>query len=152
MASNAAADSGASFCVAASTSDQRVCGKIRGASLDEVRLLIGKEYPDELPETRCLLQTLCIKSHVDSVIQCRCLSHENYSCSYGCFGTSERNYIFPSACDIRVAHDAPAASATRADGQRFRNSRRKRNAGGRSIPTGLSMEMFIGFSIYSSEA
>jgi hypothetical protein len=47
MASNAAADSGASFRVAANTSDHRVCGKIRDASLDEVRLLMGISYPDE---------------------------------------------------------------------------------------------------------
>jgi hypothetical protein len=32
---------------------------IRGASLDEVRLLMGISYPDELPETRWLLQKKC---------------------------------------------------------------------------------------------
>jgi hypothetical protein len=47
MASNAADDSGAFFRVAANTSDQRVCGKIRCASLDEVRLLMEISYPDE---------------------------------------------------------------------------------------------------------
>jgi hypothetical protein len=62
MASNAAADSGASFRVAANTSDHRVCGKIRGALLDEVRLLMGISYPHELPETRWLLQKKC-KNH-----------------------------------------------------------------------------------------
>jgi hypothetical protein len=47
MASNAAADSGAFFRVAANTSDHRVRGKIRGDSLDEVRLLMEISYPDE---------------------------------------------------------------------------------------------------------
>jgi len=47
MASNAAADSGAFFRVAANTSDHRVCGKIRCASQDEVRLLMEISYPDE---------------------------------------------------------------------------------------------------------
>jgi hypothetical protein len=42
MAAKAAADSGASFRVAARTSDQRVSGKTRGASLDEVWLLMEK--------------------------------------------------------------------------------------------------------------
>jgi hypothetical protein len=56
MASKAAADSGALFCVAASTSVHRVWGNNFGASLDDVRLLTGKSYPSELPETRRLLQ------------------------------------------------------------------------------------------------
>jgi hypothetical protein len=47
MASKAAADSGAFFRVAANTCDHRVCGKIRGASLEEVRLLMEISYPDE---------------------------------------------------------------------------------------------------------
>jgi hypothetical protein len=55
MASKAAADSGASGWVAASTTDQRVCGNSFGASLDKTWLLIS--CPDELPETRRLLQS-----------------------------------------------------------------------------------------------
>ena len=50
MAANAAADSGAFLRVAANTSDQRVWGNTRGASLDEVWLLMekivsGENYP-----------------------------------------------------------------------------------------------------------
>jgi hypothetical protein len=43
-----------------------VCGKIRGPSLDEVRLLIAASCPDELPETSPLL-------HPDSDIARTCL-------------------------------------------------------------------------------
>src|ERR1700733_6460219 len=41
MASSAAADSGDGRCVAASTTDHRVFGKTRGASLDETWLLMN---------------------------------------------------------------------------------------------------------------
>ena len=39
------------FRVAASTSDQRVCGNRRGASLDEAEVLMSALYPNKLPRT-----------------------------------------------------------------------------------------------------
>jgi hypothetical protein len=69
-ASKAAAD----FRVAANTSDHRVGEKIRGALLDEVRLLMGISYPHELPETRWLLQKKCEKLPRSSAIDNR-LNH-----------------------------------------------------------------------------
>ena len=41
--------------VAASTRDQRVCGKSRGASLEEGGVLMRGSYTDELPETSLVL-------------------------------------------------------------------------------------------------
>ena len=73
-ASKAAADSGEFFRVAANTSDHRVGEKIRGALLDEVRLLMGISYPHELPETRWLLQKKCEKLPRSSAIDNR-LNH-----------------------------------------------------------------------------
>jgi hypothetical protein len=55
MAANAAADSGASFRVAANTSDQRVCGKTRGASLDEVRRLMEKSCQVRITRNEALV-------------------------------------------------------------------------------------------------
>ena len=56
MVSSAAADSGDGVPVAASTTDQRVFGKTRGAALDGDSLLIRTSYPEQLRETRRLLQ------------------------------------------------------------------------------------------------
>ena len=58
MSSSAAADSGEGVRVAASTTDQRVLGKTRGASLEEAWLLMRASYQEQLSETRRLLQTL----------------------------------------------------------------------------------------------
>jgi hypothetical protein len=58
MISSAAADSGEGVRVAASTTDQRVLGKTRGASLEEAWLLMRTSYQEQLRETRRLLQTL----------------------------------------------------------------------------------------------
>jgi hypothetical protein len=55
MASNAAADSGAFFRVAANTSDHRVCGNIRGASLDEIKLLMEIMYPMRITGNRVVV-------------------------------------------------------------------------------------------------
>src|ERR1035437_4865975 len=55
MVSKAAADSGVGWRVA-STTDQRVFGNRRGASLDGGSLLMGTSYPEQLSETRALLQ------------------------------------------------------------------------------------------------
>jgi hypothetical protein len=57
MASKAAADSGEGRFVAANTTDQRVLGKTRGASLDEAWLLMRTSYANKSPETRPFLQT-----------------------------------------------------------------------------------------------
>src|SRR5687768_5393526 len=54
MASNAAADSGEDRSLAASTTDQRVFGKARGASLLESWLPMLTSYPIKLP-IRCHL-------------------------------------------------------------------------------------------------
>ena len=62
MISSAAADSGEGVRVAASTTDQRVLGKTRGASLAEAWLLMRTSYQEQLSETRRLLQTL-VKDH-----------------------------------------------------------------------------------------
>jgi hypothetical protein len=57
MASSAAADSEQGRCVAASTTDQRVFGKLRDASVDGTWLLMRTSYKDKLTETRRLLPT-----------------------------------------------------------------------------------------------
>src|SRR5689334_17374939 len=55
MASSAAADSGEAR-RAASTSDQRVFGKTRRVSPETESLFIKRSYPEQLGETRLLLQ------------------------------------------------------------------------------------------------
>jgi hypothetical protein len=52
MASNAAPDSGDDRCLAASTTDHRVFGKIRGASLLEIWLPMQTSYLAKLLGTR----------------------------------------------------------------------------------------------------